>query len=305
MGSGGGEGIEREEDRGGKGVAGRVQLCRHGGCRPEGGRGSDRGVHLEAAVGILDLWGDVEAGAADVLRLDLTHQSPGVALDLVFRKNKAIVGGIPWNSFVLMEFEDVGGVAEVAALLVAPVVLDLAELVECFLELAGEAGAVESEHGEGLDGGLRVGERVGVREDPGFDEWDAVEAPGGIGEFLDELGFGGVGGLIFVAELAAVSLECGGVFGGEDSGFSRESMAEGVESHTLLSGCGAWTGGVLGVGAIYGGAVGGDVVELDCCWGRHCWMDSFAYEIARGWSEPTGGGLEVIDGNEDLGGEGG
>ncbi len=164
---------------------------------------------------------DIEANAADVLRLDLTDQSPGVALNLVFRKNKAIVGGFPGNSFVLMEFQDVGGVAEVAAVLVAPVVLDLAEPVERFLELAGEAGAVESEHGEGLDGGLRVGERVGVCEDSGFEEWDAVEAPGGIGEFTDELGFGGVGGLIFVAELAAVSLECGGVFGGEDGGFSR------------------------------------------------------------------------------------
>jgi hypothetical protein len=31
--------------------------------------------------------------------------------------------------------------------------LDFAELIERFVKLAGEAGAVESEVGEGLDGG--------------------------------------------------------------------------------------------------------------------------------------------------------
>ncbi len=35
-------------------------------------------------------------------------------------------------------------------------------------------------------------------------------------------------------------------------------MAEGVESHALLAGFGAWAGGMLGVGAIYGGAISGE-----------------------------------------------
>ena len=36
--------------------------------------------------------------------------------------------------------------------------------------------------------------------------------PGGVGEFLGELGFGRGGGLVLVEELAAVELVGGGVF---------------------------------------------------------------------------------------------
>ena len=79
-----------------------------------------------------------------------------------------MVGGLPGNSFVLMEFEEGGGVFEVAALALAAVGLDLAERVEGFLELAGEALAVDAEVGEEavgvddveVDGGL-LGGRVG------------------------------------------------------------------------------------------------------------------------------------------------
>jgi len=48
-------------------------------------------------------------------------------------------GGIPGNSFVFVEFEEGGGVAEVALLAVAALGLDGAELGERSLELAGEA----------------------------------------------------------------------------------------------------------------------------------------------------------------------
>ena len=53
-------------------------------------------------------------------------------------------------------------------------------------------------------------------EQLGFQVRDAVETPGGVGEFLGELGFGGSGGLVFLEELAAVELVGGGVFGGQD-----------------------------------------------------------------------------------------
>jgi hypothetical protein len=43
-----------------------------------------------------------------------------------------------------MEFQEFGCVAEIAAFLVLAVGLDGAELVERFLELAGEARAVEA-----------------------------------------------------------------------------------------------------------------------------------------------------------------
>jgi hypothetical protein len=85
-------------------------------------------------------------------------------------------------------------------------------------ELAGESRAVESEGGEGWDQKLGAG---GGGEEVGFKEWNAVEAPGGVGEFLDELSFGGVGGLILVDELAAVLFVRGWIFGGEDGDAGR------------------------------------------------------------------------------------
>jgi hypothetical protein len=58
-----------------------------------------------------------------------------------------MVGWVPGNAYVFMEFEDGGGVAELAAFAGAAVELDVAELVERLLELAGETGAVEAEAG--------------------------------------------------------------------------------------------------------------------------------------------------------------
>ena len=58
-----------------------------------------------------------------------------------------------------------------------------------------------------VEGDFGVGGRGGgAGEHVGFEQRDAVEAPGGVGEFLDELRFGGSGGLVFVEELAAVVL---------------------------------------------------------------------------------------------------
>ena len=51
-----------------------------------------------------------------------------------------------------MEFEKGGGTLEVALLLKAALGLDFAELVEGFLELAGEALRVQAEGGEGAVG---------------------------------------------------------------------------------------------------------------------------------------------------------
>ena len=56
-----------------------------------------------------------------------------------------MVGGVPGNSFVFVEFEEDGGVFEVATLAFGAVRLDFAELVETFLELAGEAVALDAE----------------------------------------------------------------------------------------------------------------------------------------------------------------
>jgi hypothetical protein len=161
----------------------------------------------------------LEAREGYVAGLVLTHHALGAAFDLVFRKNEAMVGGLPWNSLVFMEFEDGGGVFELALLVAEAFVLDVAELIESLLELAREAGAVQSEVGQkamGVDdvegGGLGAGGRgLGAFEHVNLEEWDAIYAPGSVGELLDQLGFGCGGGLVFVGELAAVAQVCGRV----------------------------------------------------------------------------------------------
>ncbi len=127
-----------------------------------------------------------------------------------------------------MEFQEGGGALEGAVMLVTALGLDFAEMVHGFLELAGEALIVEAEGGEGavgvddveVDAGL-IGGRVGSAiEQGGFERGDAVEAPGGVGEFLGELGFGGGGGLVFIEEAAAMGVERCLVFGGKDGSCS-------------------------------------------------------------------------------------
>lgn len=87
-------------------------------------------------------------------------------------------------------------------------------------------------------------------EQVGFEEWDAVETPGGVGEFVGELGFGGGGGLEFVEEPEAVKLVGGGVLGGQDGGAAGEAVGEGVKGGMLFAGGGAGAGGKEGVGAV-------------------------------------------------------
>jgi hypothetical protein len=89
---------------------------------------------------------------------------------------------------------------------------------------------------------LLVG-RVGCAvQEGGFQSRDAVETPGGVGEFLSELGFGGRGRLVFLEELAAVELVCGEVLGGEHGGLAGEAVGNGVLGRTLFAGGGARAG---------------------------------------------------------------
>ena len=170
--------------------------------------------------------------------------------------------------FVVLEHG--GGVFKIAALAFAAIDLDFAELIERFLELAGEACAVESEAGEqavGVDDverrGLGAGGwGLGAREDVGLEKGNALQAPGGVGEFLDEMSFGCRGGLVFVDELAAVLLVSDWILHGQDGGLGGQAVAKGVERGTLFAGAGARAGGMLGVGAIDGGAI--CVVEFEC-----------------------------------------
>jgi hypothetical protein len=112
---------------------------------------------------------------------------------------------------------------------------------------------VQAESGQLRDQGLGAGV---LREQFGFEEWDAVEAPGGVGDFMDELSFGGGGGLVLVEKLLDVALVDVRVLGGQDGGAGGEAVAEGVLRGPLLARFGARAGRVRGVGAVGGGATG-------------------------------------------------
>jgi hypothetical protein len=83
-----------------------------------------------------------------------------------------------------------------------------------------------------------------------FERRDAVDAPGGVGEGLHQVGFAGAAGVVFVAEGVAVGAVGVEVFAGEDDDLAGESVAEGVERGALLASGGFGSGGVEGVLAI-------------------------------------------------------
>jgi hypothetical protein len=124
-----------------------------------------------------------------------------------------------------MAYQEFGCFVEMAALQAAAFFLDIAELLESLLELTGEARAVEPEGGEERDLGLRVG---GLGEQFGLEEWDAVEAPGGVGDFVDQLSLGGVGGGVLIEALLDVALVCRGVLSGQECGAGSETVAQRV-----------------------------------------------------------------------------
>ena len=196
-------------------------------------------------------------GLSGLAGLDDVGHAVGVALDLFFRKNEASIGGIPFDSFAFMEFEDDGGVFQFALFALAAVGLKGAELVERLLELAGEALAMDAERGDGLDQELGSG---GVLEEAGFEERYAVLAPREVGDLVDKLGFGWRGRMVFVEELLDVAIEGGRVFGRKDGILGGEAMFDRVEFRALFAGFCARSGGALGVRAIDGGAM-----SRGCC----------------------------------------
>src|SRR5580704_9341213 len=115
---------------------------------------------------------------------------------------------LPRNASAFMEFEEGGGVFEVATLALGTVGLDFAEVIHGLLKLAREPLVVQAESGEGAVGvdnievnpGLVVGRVGGTVEHGRFKRGDTIETPGGVGDFLDELGLGGRRGLVLVEE---------------------------------------------------------------------------------------------------------
>jgi hypothetical protein len=152
-----------------------------------------------------------------------------------------------------MEFQECCGFFQVATLALGAVGLDFAELLQGFLELAGEALVVQPESGEGtmgiddveVDSGLFGGRVGGAIKKGGFQVRDTVETPGGIGDFLDELGLGGGGGLIFVQELVAVELVFCCILGSEDGGAAGQAVGDRILGRALFAGGSARSGGTL------------------------------------------------------------
>ena len=70
------------------------------------------------------------------------------------------------------------------------------------------------------------------------------------------MGLGGCCGAVLVEKFLDVAVEGGGVFGGEDGGLGGEAVGDGVARGSMLTGVGDGAGGMLGVRAIGGGAVG-------------------------------------------------
>ncbi|HTW64146.1 MAG TPA: hypothetical protein VME17_06000 [Bryobacteraceae bacterium] len=219
----------------------------------------------------------VEEHVFDMAGLVESAEALGEAFDLAFRKNEAMLRRLPGNFLMFVEFEEGGGVGELAALARGAAGLDLAELVEGPLELAGKALAVEAEVGDEAMGvndvecDFSIGRdgRGGAGEDLGFEQRDTVEAPRGVGKFLDELRLGGSGGLVFVEEAAAVVVIGGAVLGGEDGGRGGEAVAQGVERGTLFAGgvrgpVECWELARLMAGRLERGRALGDVIGVGC-----------------------------------------
>jgi len=160
---------------------------------------------------------------------------------------------------MFMEFGDGGGVLEVAFAVRQALGLDRAELIESFLELAGEARAVEAEHRESARGAGDVYFHfpAGAIQQIGFEGGNAVEAPGGVGEFLGELRFGGGCRAVLVEEPAAVLLVSCLILRTQNRGAAQEAVADGVLRRSRFTFLGAGAGGVLGIGAIDGCPVDG------------------------------------------------
>jgi hypothetical protein len=121
---------------------------------------------------------------------------------LVLWKNEANVVRLRGNSSNFAVLELNGFVFRIAS-----AGLELSKLVACFVELTREARAVERRlatvrmvgSGSAWCSGWLASEK-----DTGFGKRNALEAPGGVCNFLDEIRFRRGGGLIFCPELAAV-----------------------------------------------------------------------------------------------------
>ena len=104
-----------------------------------------------------------------------------------------------------MHLNDVDDAVHFALLHSAAGFLEAAELCDGPFKLAGETLAVHAQVGQrfrlDFEGACEGGARdFAVREEDGLEGRDAIEAPGDVGQGLDEIFFGGALGMVFVVE---------------------------------------------------------------------------------------------------------
>ena len=82
--------------------------------------------------------------------------------------------------------------------------------------------------------GSRRRRRRAAAKEVGFNGWDTVEAPGRVGEFLDDVDFGRCFRCYDVVELLAVELVGGGIFGRQDRGLAGEAVRRALREERCL-----------------------------------------------------------------------
>jgi hypothetical protein len=87
-------------------------------------------------------------------------------------------------------------------------------------------------------------------KDAGFEDVDAAQAPGGGGDFLDEVGFDGAVGLEVVVEIGLELVELVLVLAFDDGDLGGEAVAEGVPGDAGLTLGGFGAGAFLSVAAV-------------------------------------------------------
>ena len=84
-------------------------------------------------------------------------------------------------------------------------------------------------------------------------------------KIADDCGFMRGEATEIVEKLLDMALISGRIFGGQDGGLGCQAMAERVERRVLFAGFGTRAGGMLGVGAIDGGAINGGGTDWSGC----------------------------------------
>ena len=147
---------------------------------------------------------------------------------------------------------------------------DLSEDARFFGKSKGLGDGAESDGIERTEALFRMLELLlsGGGEQVGFDGDHAAQSPTGLMQCVDEGGFGFGLRLMAGDQAFALGEEAIGILIGKDEQFGIGAVLEGVKADALLAVVRAGAGGVLGVFAIDGVAVVGNVLERSGWMGR-------------------------------------